>query len=64
MGIDGIEALKPGNEGEPYIRVSGEMTCPVCGETWYKHPVEVKYDAAEGQELGLHRACDGRLLKL
>lgn len=64
MGIEGIDALKPGDEGETYVRVSGDMVCPVCGETYYKHPTEVKYDSIDAQVMSLRRACDGRLLKL
>lgn len=64
MGIEGIDNLKPdGEPGESYIRVDGRARCSICGEQWYNHPVEIKFDASEGQEMGLHRACDGRLLK-
>ena len=51
------------DDGEPYIRVSGDMVCEQCGLPYWRHPQEILYDAFDGQELYLRRLCDGRLGK-
>ena len=40
-----------------YVRVSGDVECPVCGCEYWMHAT------VQGYEF-LRRACDGRLLKL
>ena len=48
---------------EEYVRVSGDVVCSICGDIYYNHPREKKFDAWEGQEMELLRGCDGRLMK-
>ena len=44
---------------EACFRTSGDMTCPECGQTWYKHPQPAKEECPS-----LVRGCDGKLRKL
>lgn len=48
---------------EPYVR-TGDMDCAQCGREYHQHETVVRYDGWDGQELILHRVCDGRLVKL
>lgn len=40
-----------------YVRASGEVVCEICGCKYWEHPTVHGFE-------WLHRACDGRLLKL
>ncbi|MCC6597024.1 MAG: hypothetical protein IT477_10990 [Rhodanobacteraceae bacterium] len=45
-------------------RVCGEVLCEDCGLPYRKHPYDPDHlSGIDGQPF-LHRACDGRLLKL
>ena len=46
-----------------FIRASGDCVCPVCGETYYKHPYNLDIVDGNGYPW-LHVLCDGTLVKL
>jgi hypothetical protein len=50
-------------QDESYVR-TGDMDCEACGQPYRKHPLVTRWDSFDGQEMHLHRMCDGRLVKL
>ncbi len=44
-------------------RAGGEAICEVCGKTFNRHPLELKYLSNSGEPY-LNRICNGLLVKL
>ena len=45
-----------------FYRASGEMVCPTCGKTYYRHPHDMLYLDWQDNPW-LRRLCNGELIK-
>jgi hypothetical protein len=58
-----MEMANVADSHEPFIRVSGECVCEVCGDKYWRHPHDMKQLDSNGEPF-LKVRCDGRRLKL